>query len=402
MLELFSFLFCLAFMRVATLAEAKDVGAVAEKFSDRFLWLAGELIKNPMNPLFNHYFFESIALLIKATTSLPEFSNCYSRLESQLVPLLFGILQAEQSDFFPYAFQLFALMTESNPQLPEYIKLLLPVLNQPVLWGVPCNTPALVRFLQACLSHPGARELVLSSFEGFIPVFRLLLNSKANEGHAFTLISALFVAAPSAMVQQYLRPLLMLCLTRVQTQKSQRLCSSMLLLFSLLLAEDKISAAELIQLLQQIQPCLYVMLMKSLFLPSLPIMAKHPDQLDRKCVVFGFGQLLVTLQPVMISNSIEQASLWTSSLGELINVACAGEQVSSLADLTVDEVSTSQGAFNRLSALPKARKYSTAVQGLPSSEAILAQIVRPILNDHILSQLNESTRLQLILLLQKY
>ena len=388
-------------MRVATLAEGKDVGAVAEKFSDRFLWLAGELIKNPMNPLFNHYFFESIALLLKATAPLPQFSACYARLESQLVPLLFGILQAEQSDFFPYAFQLFGLLTESNTQLPEYIKVLLPALNQPVLWSVPCNTPALVRFLQACLTRPAARELVLASLDGFIAVFRLLLNSKANEGHAFALISTLFLTAPLPTVQQYLRPVLMLCLTRVQAQKSQRLCTSLLLFFSLLLAEEKISAEELIQLLQQIQPRLYVMLLKSIFLPSLPIIAKHPDQLDRKCVIAGFGRLLLALNPLMMmtTGAIEDSPLWISGLSELIKVASVGDNLPVAIELGSDEISTSQGAFNRLTALPKARKYAL-IPSLPASEAIFKETMRPVLNEAILSQLDEPGRHQLLRLLQ--
>lgn len=387
-------------MRVAALADAKDVGAVADKFSDRFIWLAGELIKNPMNPLFTHYFFESVALLLRATASVPELSACFSRLEGQLVPLLFGILQAEQSDLFPYAFQLFALLVQFCPQLPEYVKSLLPALSQPVLWAVPCNTPALVRFIQACLSQPAAAGLVLSSLESLIPVFRLLLNSKTNESHAFALISALFLAAPSTNVKQYLRPVLMLCLTRVQASKTQRLSSSLLLFFSMLLAESKVTPEELIQLLEQIQPRLYVMLIRSIFVPNLPIIAKHPDLLDRKCVVSGFGRLLIALQVVM--NSGDDAALWVSALGELVKVGCVDESSTpaAIVDIAADEISTSQGSFNRLSALPKARKYSATVEGLPPSGTILAHLVRPILNDSIISQLDEASRLRLMRLLQ--
>lgn len=298
---------CVAFVRVLVLAQASDINGISLKFSDRIVWLLSEIIKNPINPHFTHYFFESLASMIKSSSSFPETFNL---LEAKVVPHLYNILQSDQSDLFPYSFQLMAVIVESNyrSEFPEYIKSLITVVIQPTLWSISCNVPGLVRFLQACfVKNP---ELFSSPqvVESLISIFRILVTSKINDVHGFSLISALFGILPKELIEKYIRPVLMLILSRIQAHKTQKLSSYFLQFLCFLLIEAKLpyGAKFIIQSLDQIQPNIYVMLFKSLFIP---VIAKIQEPSDKKLVILGVSELLAEFQG-LIQGPPDGSALW--------------------------------------------------------------------------------------------
>ncbi|KNZ48952.1 uncharacterized protein VP01_52g1 [Puccinia sorghi] len=68
-----------------------------------------EISKNPSNPKFNHYTFESISALIRFMTladlrTLPIF-------EQALFPIFSQILTQDVQDFSPFVFQILICMT---------------------------------------------------------------------------------------------------------------------------------------------------------------------------------------------------------------------------------------------------------------------------------------------------
>ena len=296
-----------AFVRVLGLAQASDINAISLKFSDRIVWLLSEIIKNPINPHFTHYFFESLALMIRSSSSFPETFNL---LESKVVPHLYNILQSDQSDLFPYSFQLMAVIVESNyvNEFPDYTKSLIPVVLQPALWSISCNVPGLIRFLQACfVKNP---ELFSSPqvVESLISIFRILVNSKLNDIHGFSLISALFGILPRELIERYIRPVLMLILSRIQSNKTQKLSSQFLQFICFLIIESKMpfGAKFAIQSLNQIQPNIYIMLFKSLFIP---IITRIQEPSDKKLVILGISEMLMELQG-LIQGSPDGSALW--------------------------------------------------------------------------------------------
>lgn len=289
------------------LSQASDVYGISMKFCDRIVWLLSEIIKNSINPLFTHYFFESLALMIKASTKSPE---TFHVLESKIVPLLFSILQSDQSDLFPYTFQLMSILVESDSRrdFPEYIKSLIPVVMQSVLWSVPCNIPGLVRFLQSCFMKCPENFSTPQSVEALISIFRILVNSKVNDVYGFSLISTLFGILSDELIRKYIRPIIILILSRIQSNKTQRLCSYFMLFICFIITETEVaeSAKFIIFNLDQIQPNIYIMLFKSLFIP---IISKIQEPSDKKVLVFGITELLLELKN-MIGGSPDMSSLW--------------------------------------------------------------------------------------------
>ena len=297
----------LAFVRVLGLAQPSDIAGISVKFLDRIVWLLSEIIKNPINPYFTHYFFEALALMILASSSTPENFNL---LEAKIVPHLFNILQSDQSDLFPYTFQLMAVIVESNylPEFPDYINSLIPVVIQPTLWSISCNVPGLVRLLQSCFMKNPAVFLAPQTVESLITIFRILINSKVNDIHGFNLITALFGILPIEMVGKYTRPVLLLILSRVQTNKTQKLSSYFLLFLCYVMIESSIPHGSefILQSLEQIQPNIHVMLFKSLFNP---IISRIQEPSDKKLIIFGVSELLIQLQN-LIQGSDEASALW--------------------------------------------------------------------------------------------
>ncbi|CAI2184350.1 8284_t:CDS:10 [Funneliformis geosporum] len=84
-----------------------------------------EISRNPSNPRFNHYVFESFGALM--------------------------ILQQDVVEFVPYVFQIFSQLLEyhTEPVFPETYRSMLPALLTPAIWENAGNIPALIRLLHA-------------------------------------------------------------------------------------------------------------------------------------------------------------------------------------------------------------------------------------------------------------
>lgn len=126
-----------------------------------------EVCKNPKNPSFNHYLFETVACLIKhavpPTGPSPSPSpppspsgGIIETFEQMLFPAFNLVLQQDVQEFHPYVFQVFAQLIElrSRPLPGIYLAIFPPLLN-PMFWERSGNIPALVVLVQAYLSKAG-------------------------------------------------------------------------------------------------------------------------------------------------------------------------------------------------------------------------------------------------------
>ncbi|GFY96210.1 cellular apoptosis susceptibility protein, putative / importin-alpha re-exporter [Actinidia rufa] len=109
-----------------------------------------KVCENPRNPVFNHYLFEAVAILIRR--SCEKDPSLISAFEAGLFPSLELILTRDVTEFFPYAFQLLAQLVELHrPPIPQRYMQIFEILLLPDSWKKSGNVPALVRLLQAFL-----------------------------------------------------------------------------------------------------------------------------------------------------------------------------------------------------------------------------------------------------------
>lgn len=276
--------------------------------------------KNPRNPQYNHYLFESIAVLVKAVCSKhPEHVATF---EGLLFQPFQQVLQMDVAEFTPYVFQIFAQLLEYRPAntgLGDAYKMLLGPFLSPAIWERRGNIPALTRLLQAYLMK-GAAEIVASQqLQAMLGVFQKLLASKASEISAFDLLGAVtqFVAIES--LEPLLKEILRLLLTRLQqgkTPRFERLLTGYLAQFA-----GQYGADRLFSMLESFQPGLSNHLLQSIWIPRLS--KDPPVKMDAKNQVVAMTKIICE-NPSLLANQSGQ-QIWTACLVATVTILTSQE-----------------------------------------------------------------------------
>ena len=302
-----------------TLNVARDdlmdvVQVVLEKLTDAL----GRVAKNPKNPQYNHFLFESIAVLIRAVCTKDASST--TAFEQFLFPPFQMVLQMEVVEFTPYVFQLLAQILEFRPEgagLGEaYTSLFAPLLT-PQLWERRGNVPALTRLLTAYLSK-GASEIVLQ-LEGLLGVFQKLISSKANEAFAFDLLRGIVIYMPQEKVLPYMKQIFQILMMKLQAGKTPKYVGLVTHFFALFIG--KCGSQVYMDQLNALQPGLGLMLMTQVWIPRLQQFS--PTRLEAKTQVVGLTKLLCET-PALLSDPNGQ-QIWGQALACAVKIVCSPE-----------------------------------------------------------------------------
>ncbi|RXK37557.1 importin-alpha export receptor [Tremella mesenterica] len=279
----------------------------------RLVNILGEISKNPSNPNFNQYCFESVSALIRfvcegTPTALPTFEKA-----------LFGpaqiILTQDVAEFIPYIFQILAQLLELHPPttLPdEYQALLTPLLSAQ-LWEQRGNIPALVRLWKALLMRGGPVIVAQGHVQALLGVFQRLVGSKFYDVFAFELVEALYEFLPFDVMKAPSHTIFLLLLQRLQTKPSTQFSYSFVTYVSLLWVLDSVGPDFTIQLLDSIQPGLFGNLITGVILSNtqkLPIKS-------RKLVETGLTKLLTKSDAILTPPSQQY---WSAILLALLDL----------------------------------------------------------------------------------
>ncbi|KAJ9118399.1 hypothetical protein QFC24_006228 [Naganishia onofrii] len=314
----------------------------------RLVAIIGETSKNPSNPRFNQYNFESISALIRFVSA--GTPDAVSHFEAALFPPIQYMLSADVSEFIPYAFQICSQLLELHPvnSLPAaYENLLTPLLHA-ALWESRGNVPALVRLWKSLILR-GAEVITKNNqVQGLLGIFQRLIASKNTDVYAFELIGVMYEAVSLSVMTSFTRTVLMLILNRLQTGKTPAFSQGFARFFLLLCAIPNAGPVFLVEQLQAIQPGLASQILENVILPET---RKMPIR-DRKVVAVGLTRLLtdgdVLLQPTTVS-------AWPMVLEAVLDVFTlpqdlkAGEGTEDLDNLDPEET-TFQASFSRLGA----------------------------------------------------
>jgi exportin-2 (importin alpha re-exporter) len=166
-----------AVMRVIGVLGA-GVKPVAGVCLERLSGMVMETCKNPRNPTFSHYLFESVAALLRHADD-PALIGVF---EQTLFPPFQHVLQQDVVEFAPYVFQLLSQMIEIHPaQLPPSYMSIFPALLVPLLWERQANVTPLVRLLEAYLRKAAPEVVSAGHLTGILGVFQKLAASRAQD-----------------------------------------------------------------------------------------------------------------------------------------------------------------------------------------------------------------------------
>eukprot|EP00624_Nannochloropsis_granulata_P000776 evm.model.NODE_13239_length_6809_cov_22.316198.1 len=301
-----------AIMRLLTVVQEEILpvtGVVLDKLTASLV----RVCRNPSNPLFNHFLFESVAATVKFVCHANPHAT--ADFEERLLPPFEGVLSLDVAEFTPYVFQILAQLLHYRPDgMSSAFVALFPPLLTPSLWERKANIPGLVLLLQAYL-RKGAQTLS-SHIEPLLGVFTTLLSSRSSEKYAFDLLLAIFLHFPPSLLQKYERRIFELILTRLQTSKSPRTIRLTLLFFGFY--TGKFSPAAWTRLLESLQPGMTKMVLIQVWLPNVQ-MAAIAGGMEAKACVVGLTRVLCEYRELL--GSAEGLEIWGGVLNGVLMMA---------------------------------------------------------------------------------
>ena len=196
-------------MRCLNIAN-EDLIPVMEIVLSKLTVAITRVARNPKNPEYTHYVFESIAVLIRALCLRDPYLT--GSFEALLFPLFQDVLQGHVLELSPYIFQVIAQLLEYCPNeagLGEVYMSLLPQCLSSALWERRGNVPALTQLIHAYLRKPAAASVLEQNLEGIHGVFKKLLSDGMTNSIrginecAFEILDAVFAHVSTEFLSPY-------------------------------------------------------------------------------------------------------------------------------------------------------------------------------------------------------
>ena len=308
--------------------------------------ILGNVARNPTQPGFNHYLFESIAALVKYGCDGKD-DSC-SSIEGIVFPPFQIILQEDVQEFHPYVFQIFAQMIEArhsaSPMAPipeSYIQLLQPLLT-PHFWERTGNVPALGRLLRAYID--ASPKQVEGHLQGILGVFQKLVASKSHDHEGMLILDYVLGRIEPETMKPYMGSIWTILYQRLQTAKTNKFCKCFVSTASLYSALRGGSMAG--DSMDSVQHGILAMLVQSVWAPTLAAPGIITNQ---KAAVIGSTRLIceskVMQQPGAAKAS---AQLLHAVAARVLGTTDVHSVVNDTAD-EVDEFAGYSAAYAKLS-----------------------------------------------------
>ncbi|KAI3449282.1 hypothetical protein Pfo_005947 [Paulownia fortunei] len=224
--------------------------------------------ENPKNPVFNHYMFESVAVLIRRACE--QNPSVISAFETSLLPSLQMILSRDVSEFFPYAFQLLAQLVDLNRSpLPGNYMDIFAILLLPESWKKSGNVPALVRLLQAFLRkapHELNQQGRLSSVLG---IFNTLVSSPSTDEQGFYVLNTVIENLGYDVISPYISHIWVALFKRLQYNRTVKFIKSLVIFMSLFLVKH--GSQNLASSMNAVQTDVFLTILEQFWIPNLKL-----------------------------------------------------------------------------------------------------------------------------------
>lgn len=323
---------------------------------DQLLGIVSIISKNPSNPRFSHYTFESIGVILSYSSG-----QAFPALTEAMMPTFLNILSDEIQEFIPYVFQIIAFSVEKGTSIPESIRQLAQPLLSPTLWEIKGNIPAVTRLLKSLIK---ADQTLFPDLIPVLGVFQRLIASKAYDIYGFELLDYIILLVDMNRLKPYLKQIAVLLLQRLQSSKTDRYVKK-LVVFSGLTA-TKLGGDFVVSFIDEVQEGLFSQIWSNFVIPTLPTIG---NLLDRKVALIGILNVM-TGSNLFLS---KYSTLFPLTLESIVTTATS-QSIANLRSNHIDldnleEVSTYGSSFSSLASISESPLD-------PSPEIDLTQGVR--------------------------
>jgi len=279
--------------------------------------MLSEVCKNPKNPVFNHYLFEAIAALIgKSCEKNPTLITVF---ESNLFPVLQSILVNDITEFWPYAFQLFAQLVEiSRPPLAQNYMQLFELLLSPDSWKRNANVPALARLLQAYLKKVPNELNSQGRLTQVLGIFNKLISQSSTEELGFYVLNTVVENLNYDVILPYIQNIWNVLFTRLQNQRTVRFIKSLLIFMSLVLVKH--GHLVLVDSVNVVQANLFRVILEQVWIPNLQSITGF---VEMKLAAVASTKLMCESSSLLDDSAVQ---VWISMLENIVSLLVKPEQ----------------------------------------------------------------------------
>jgi exportin-2 (importin alpha re-exporter) len=367
-----------------------DVIPVTGIVFDKLAAALGRVCKNPRNPSYNHYLFESIAALVRNCCS--KDASMTAQLEGLLFPPFQTVLQMDILEFTPYVFQVLAQLLEFRPEgagLGQAYTSLFPPLLSAQLWEKKGNVPGLVRLVSAYIKRSANEPLVLDNLNPLLGIFQELNTSSATEASAFELLRALTSYVQTKLMQPVMPTIFRLILTKLNTTKAPKYPPLVISYFAVF--TGLYGGQAFLDCMNQVQHGLGLSLLVDVWVPKLKLVMQN--KVEAKIQVVGLSRLLCDTPALLDDENGKQ--IWAQVFKGVVGILTSQSFTSrDIEDNEADEEIGYDATFTKLSLAAKkpddpfesvadpVAAFTQAVQTLSSQRpGVLGPIIQGSLND---------------------
>ncbi|KAK7018654.1 importin-alpha export receptor [Paramarasmius palmivorus] len=332
----------------------------------RFVDILGVISRNPSNPKFDQYIFESISALMRFVVAGD--ASALATFEGVLFGPFTVILQNDIDQYIPYTFQVLAQMLSLHNEstVPSEYEALLPFLLTPGVWAQKGSIPGLVKLLKAYLKRGASAMVSRGQIASVLAVAQQrLIPSRVNDVWGIELLMGVVSYVSPSDLKQYFKAVLMTLLTRMQTSKTDNYVYLFVkfLLYTAALDIDGLGPDYVIGGVEEIQAGLWAQITSNFVIPQVPKM----QQKDKKVVEVGMIKLLFRSERFIQPPSIQA---WPAAFESLIKLF--GPPGTTLKE-TKSSSGTDDDAFVAMTAIDEEEQsagYQAAYSRLAASESV--------------------------------
>ncbi|XP_051129556.1 exportin-2-like [Andrographis paniculata] len=271
--------------------------------------------ENPKNPIFNHYLFESVALLIKRACE--QDPSIISDLETSLLPSVQVILSRDITEFFPYAFQLLAQLVDLNvTPLPGKYMDVFALLLLPESWKKSANVPALVRLLQAFLRKAPYELNQQGRLSSVLGIFNTLVSSPSTDEQGFYVLNTVIDNLGYDVLTPYISHIWVALFNRLQqVNRTVKFIKSLVIFMSLFLVKH--GPEKLVGSMNAVQPDVFRAILEQFWIPNLKLIV---GSMELKLTAVASTRLLCE------SLSPSDSRLWGKMLDSIVTLISRPEE----------------------------------------------------------------------------
>ncbi|ERN11678.1 exportin-2 [Amborella trichopoda] len=306
-----------------------------------------EVCKNPKNPTFNHYLFESVAALVRK--GCERDPNMIPVFEAGLFPILQAIMVEDVMEFLPYVFQILAQLIELNrPPLSGNYMPIFEIILSPESWRRSGNVPALVRLLQAYLQKAPQELNREGRLTQVLGIFERLVSASSTDELGFYVLNTVVENLSYEVISPYLVPIWTALFTRLQKHKTVKFLKSLVIFMSLFLVKHGHEA--LVSSINLVQPNLFGVILEQFGIPNLKLIT---GTLEMKLTSVASTRLLCE-SPVLLHDSA--AETWGKMLDSIVTLLARPEQDRVTDDVEVPNIEETVGYTSTFAQLYNAGK----------------------------------------------